>query len=90
MLTCPFFRVITALAMQMLPDDCVGSVVYTHADWNPQMDLQAQARAHRLGQKRQARCCPCAARALESSTPSSKCPSEPVLLLGSNRCWCCA
>ena len=25
------------------------------ADWNPQMDLQAQARAHRMGQTREVR-----------------------------------
>ena len=24
-----------------------------HADWNPQVDLQAQARVHRLGQTKQ-------------------------------------
>jgi SNF2 family DNA or RNA helicase len=28
------------------------TVVFLDTDWNPQIDLQAQARAHRLGQKR--------------------------------------
>ena len=31
------------------------TVVIFDSDWNPQNDLQAQARAHRIGQKRQAR-----------------------------------
>lgn len=29
------------------------TVVIFDSDWNPQNDLQAQARAHRIGQKRQ-------------------------------------
>ena len=29
------------------------SVVIFDSDWNPQNDLQAQARAHRIGQKKQ-------------------------------------
>jgi SNF2 family DNA or RNA helicase len=42
--------------------DCVGLginlatadiVVLYDSDWNPQMDLQAQDRAHRIGQKKQ-------------------------------------
>jgi SNF2 family DNA or RNA helicase len=28
------------------------TVIFLDTDWNPQIDLQAQARAHRLGQKR--------------------------------------
>lgn len=31
------------------------TVVIFDSDWNPQNDLQAQARAHRIGQKRQVR-----------------------------------
>ena len=29
------------------------TVVIFDSDWNPQNDLQAQARAHRIGQKKQ-------------------------------------
>ena len=29
------------------------TVIMYDTDWNPQIDLQAQARAHRIGQKRQ-------------------------------------
>jgi ATP-dependent DNA helicase len=28
------------------------TVIFLDTDWNPQIDLQAQARVHRLGQKR--------------------------------------
>jgi len=28
------------------------TVIFVDSDWNPQMDLQAQARVHRLGQKK--------------------------------------
>lgn len=28
------------------------TVIFFDTDWNPQMDLQAQARAHRIGQTR--------------------------------------
>ena len=31
------------------------TVVIFDSDWNPQNDLQAQARAHRIGQKKQVR-----------------------------------
>lgn len=31
------------------------TVIIFDSDWNPQNDLQAQARAHRIGQKKQAR-----------------------------------
>ena len=31
------------------------TVVIFDSDWNPQMDLQAQDRAHRIGQKREVR-----------------------------------
>jgi len=27
------------------------TVIFVDSDWNPQMDLQAQARVHRMGQK---------------------------------------
>ena len=37
------------------------TVIIFDSDWNPQNDLQAQARAHRIGQKNQVislvRCC---------------------------------
>ena len=33
------------------------TVVIFDSDWNPQNDLQAQARAHRIGQKKQVRGC---------------------------------
>lgn len=33
------------------------TVVIFDSDWNPQNDLQAQARAHRIGQKKQVRSC---------------------------------
>lgn len=29
------------------------TVIMYDTDWNPQIDLQAQARAHRIGQKRE-------------------------------------
>ena len=32
-------------------------VILYDSDWNPQMDLQAQDRAHRIGQKKQVRYC---------------------------------
>ena len=32
------------------------TVIIFDSDWNPQNDLQAQARAHRIGQKNQVRC----------------------------------
>ena len=28
---------------------------YSHSDWNPMMDAQAQDRAHRIGQKKEVR-----------------------------------
>ena len=31
------------------------TVIMYDTDWNPQIDLQAQARAHRIGQKREVR-----------------------------------
>lgn len=34
------------------------TVVIFDSDWNPQNDLQAQARAHRIGQKKQASVAP--------------------------------
>ena len=37
---------------------CCSRWSYLVADWNPQVDLQAQARVHRLGQTKQV-CCVC-------------------------------
>ncbi|CAN0221149.1 unnamed protein product, partial [Discosporangium mesarthrocarpum] len=31
------------------------TVIIFDSDWNPQMDVQAQSRCHRLGQKKQVR-----------------------------------
>ena len=33
------------------------TVIMYDTDWNPQIDLQAQARAHRIGQKREVSQC---------------------------------
>ena len=33
-----------------------GTVIIFDSDWNPQNDLQAQARAHRIGQTKTGRC----------------------------------
>ncbi len=33
--------------------DCCAAPLLRCSDWNPQIDLQAQARAHRIGQTRQ-------------------------------------
>lgn len=69
------------------------------ADWNPQMDLQAQARAHRMGQTKEVRGQP------EACSTQSACYREPArcrdrlacLSLDplppqtpGPRCWCCA
>lgn len=34
-------------------------VILYDSDWNPQMDLQAMDRAHRIGQLKQVRLCKC-------------------------------
>lgn len=38
---------------QHSPLQSADTVIMYDSDWNPQMDLQAQARAHRLGQTKE-------------------------------------
>jgi len=38
--------------MKALMECCFSTVIFFDQDWNPQMDLQAQDRAHRIGQTR--------------------------------------
>lgn len=47
---------VTPSCKRIVADDCVQSFHQAracNADWNPQIDLQAQARVHRIGQTRQ-------------------------------------
>lgn len=53
------------------------TVVIFDSDWNPQNDLQAQARAHRIGQKKQVRRVTWAVFSGASACASKLAPTSP-------------
>lgn len=56
------------------------TVVIFDSDWNPQNDLQAQARAHRIGQKKQVGRVSWVIFSVVSVWASKQAPTSPELL----------
>jgi len=56
------------------------TVVIFDSDWNPQNDLQAQARAHRIGQKKQVGRVTWVVFSVVSVSASKQAPASPELL----------